>query len=158
MILTVLFVLVGFIAFAGALGYTAARKIRNDYDERLALLPGRTGMVPTGWVGSHEPEAQLHRRLVQAVRSTGSSGPVNVDLATRAIQLENELVLIGEQPPDTRAQSLAKLEPLVARVEGIAAQISDRSSTVDQIEKDLADIEKHVELLEEARAEMDGTS
>lgn len=116
MILTILFILAGFIAFAGALGYTAAKKIRHNYDEQLALLPGRTGVVPTAWVGSHEPEAVMHRRLVRAVRNTGSSGPVDVDLATRAVQVENELVLIGHEPPDRRTQSLAQLEPLVAKL------------------------------------------
>jgi hypothetical protein len=155
--LWVLLVLVAVAAGVAALAVGVVRANRRENE----VVPGVTTRAPRAWAGAHTPEARLHRRLRDAVRSvhTVAEGQpehhadLRGTLEQQAVRIDEQLVQIAALAERLRADPLAEAEAAVAALEEAAATlvrqwVSRGPAPVDAVTERLR-------LLAEARAELD---
>ena len=70
--------------------------LRNKaaFERSNELIPGVRSVAPTSWAGSHEPEARLHRRLIQALDALRANQAFDHDgsLLDLRVELEQQAV------------------------------------------------------------------
>lgn len=125
-------VLAGGVAFAVAL----ARDSRKQVQTGRQILPGVETGAPDAWAGAHTPEARMHRRLAEAMRSLralADSGTedvaaleLRVELEQHAMAVDQRLVAASALPAGVRDRALAELEVSVSTVESAAAELASR--------------------------------
>jgi hypothetical protein len=141
-----------------ALAIAIAQANRRDNE----VVPDVVTRAPRSWAGAHTPEARLHRRLRDSVRSvrTATEGrteahtDLRVTLERQAVALDEQLVAVAALPERLRTGPLAEADAAVTALEDAAAALVQRSTaapdatTVDAVTERLR-------LLEEARVELD---
>lgn len=161
MIWFLLVVVLAGLVVGGAAGALAVRA-RTERDERLEVVPGVRSGAPVAWAGAHTPEAKLHRRLGDAVRSMRAS-PGAAELAEQRDALEQEalridarLVAVAALAEPHRSRSIEEVAGLVERYESavaglVTASLGERG-TLDAV---IAESEIRLRALEAARAEVE---
>lgn len=151
------------LAIGGMAGALAVRG-RNDRNARLEIVPGVPSGAPESWAGAHTPEARLHRRIGDAVRSLRAqptlSAPTFVDqraaLEQEALRIDARLIAVAALTGPRREQGIADVAALVERFEGaiadlVTASLDDQSS----LEAVISESEIRLRALEAARAEIE---
>lgn len=156
--LAVVVVVGGVVVFGRAL-LSDSRTQQREYRQ---VVPGVGPEAPANWFGSHAPEAKLHRRLRDAVKSAHAqadapiSGLATLDAA--AISLDQRLIGAATLPDRHRAAVVAELEPLVARFEDSVAELARHSAPQalgGAFDDSMASIQTELEALAQAREEID---
>lgn len=150
------------VVLAAGLGFgwallSDSRKQQRDYRQ---VVPGVGPEAPAAWVGGHTPEAKLHRRIRDAVKSAHAQpGVVHTHLAgldTAAIALDERLIGAAALPPAYRAAAVAEFEPLVARLEqSVASLVGSPAALGEAFEESMATVRAELDALAEARAEVE---
>ncbi|MBX3314243.1 MAG: hypothetical protein KF906_07970 [Actinobacteria bacterium] len=164
--LAALFVVVVAAAGAGYLAVKATRTVRSNYEQSNQVVPGTPTAAPTSWLGSHDPEARLHRRLIDAVRALranqqfdtlGTYLDLRVELEQQAVMIDNELVAVAALPIAQRQEPLAKLTEAVESIEVAIGELARTSaqSASDQLARTLDGLRERSTTLEEAKAALD---
>lgn len=76
----------GVVLFVGLL----TQRSRSAQQRHSELVPGRPGGAPREWALSHDPEARLHRRMVDALASVRAVEPLG-GLAVTDLRVQLEL-------------------------------------------------------------------
>jgi hypothetical protein len=126
-----LLVLIAVLA-GGAYAVALARRGQDRAAASAELLPGVDTGAPASWGLSHDPEARLHRRLGDALRSLRAQADLEgvtelelrVELEQQAIAVDRRLVAAAALPPAQRGPALAEVEVSVAAVEQAAADLA----------------------------------
>lgn len=161
------FALVGLavVLLAGAgFAIALARQSKKQYEAQGQLIPGQASEAPAEWAGAHTPEARMHRRLGQVVRSlrTLSNQPgedvrmldMRVELEQHALAVDRQLIAASALPPGVREPALAKAEQAVAAVEQAGAQLATMvTSAADN--RALEELTERIRIAAEVRAELD---
>ena len=159
-LLALLVVAAAGIAMAGAL----ATRARRDRASRLQVVPGVASRAPVAWAGAHSPEAKLHRRLGDAVRSMRAqptwSGPMFAEqrsaLEAEAMRIDDRLVAIAALHGPQRAPAIEQVAGLVDRYEKAVADLVTASlGDPASLETVITESEIRLQALEEARAEVE---
>lgn len=158
---TILVVLLVVVALLAAGGVALAVSSRRTFQRDNELIPGTPTSAPAAWAGSHTPEAKLHRRLRDVVRSTRALGlPDDVALLDLRVSLEQQAVAIDERliaaaalPAPVRTEPLARLSAAVDAIEAAAAQLAllDGDGT-QRIEDTTAEVARRIANAAELRA------
>lgn len=115
----------------------ATNRLRTSYDRSNQVVPGIPSPAPTSWLGSHDPEAKLHRRLKTAIESLhagqnldlmGRYLDLQVEIEQQALAIDNDLVATSRLPVHLREEPLERLTAAVATIEEAAAEIGRASS------------------------------
>lgn len=147
-------------AFAGALAVQARRR----RDARLEIVPGVRSEAPVAWAGAHSPEARLHRRLGDAVRSLRAQpaldGPImsgqRSALEQEATRIDARLIGAAALTGDRRAPAITHVAELVDRFESAVADLVTASlDDVGALDAVITESEIKLRALEEARAEVE---
>lgn len=133
-----------FIGAAAAIGVgalmatrAATTRLKASYDRSNQVVPGVPSPAPTSWLGSHDPEAKLHRRLRTAIESlhagqnldlTGRYLDLQVEIEQQAVAIDNDLVITSRLPVHLREEPLERLAAAVATIEEAAAEIGRAAS------------------------------
>lgn len=172
----VLFALIGWVLVlavvvaiaALAAGASAlAKRSKRDYETGNTTVPGRSGTVPDSWGGSHDPEARLHRRLVDAMAALranqsfdddGALLDLRVALEQQALALDERLVATAALPAHLKVDPLAQVTEAVDEVERTVADLATTSAADARpaLEAALEDLRMRTTLLSEVRAQLDG--
>lgn len=163
MIWFLLLVAVVGLGVGGMAGALAVRG-RRDRDRRLEIVPGVRSGAPTAWAGAHTPEARLHRRLGDAVRSMREQPTLEVPtlaeqrsaLEQEALRIDARLVAVAAMVGDRRTAKISEVEALVGRFESAVADLLE-ASLGDTTSLDAVITESEIKLraLEAARAEVE---
>lgn len=145
-IIIAVIVLIGVVA-AGAI--ILARSSKRTYDKQSELFAGQSSTVPSQFGGSHDPEARLFRRLRDAIAAlhanaifTGDAlmldARVQIDLCAQ--QITDDLIAISKLPQPQKTLAVAPIEPKVAGLESLAADLVTLTGTkaLDRAESTLA--------------------
>lgn len=162
----VLVVAVAAAAGAGYLAVRATRTVKANYEQSNQVVPGRPTAAPTSWLGSHDPEARLHRRLIDAIRALhanqqfdtfGAYLDLRVELEHQAVLIDNELVVVAALPVAQRKEPLAKLTEAVESIEVAIGELARTSAqnAADQLARTLDGLRERTSTLEEAKAALD---
>lgn len=153
-------------AVAGYAAVRATRTVRTNYEQSNQVVPGTPTAAPTSWLGSHDPEARLHRRLIDAVRALnanqqfdtfGTYLDLRVELEQQAVVIDNELVAVAALPVGQRQEPLAKLTGAVESIEVAVGELARTSAqnAADQLARTLDGLRERTSTLEEAKAALD---
>jgi hypothetical protein len=156
------------ITVVAIVGFGIALTVRSkkDFDDANEVVPGVKSAAPASWAGAHSLEAQLHRRLGDAVRGARNNPRlVELGLATQTKQLEAEALAIDERlvaaaglPARHRSDAVAEFEPQVAALEDAVAALV-KSTTVSQskelLEQAVSEADIKLQALAQARAEVE---
>jgi len=113
-------------------GKKAAARVRAGYERTNQVVPGIASAAPTSWLGSHDPEAKLHRRLIDAIAALhttqsfdtlGTYLDLRVEIEQQAVAIDNELVATSTLPVNLRDEPLARLTAAVAGIEEAVAEV-----------------------------------
>lgn len=144
LVVIILVVLVAVIGFAVALAGRGRRRAK----EALGLSPALAAHVPPEWAGSHTLEAKLHRRLAATATSLSNLPMIDapeiekrVAIEQQILQLDEQLVAAAAVPGARKAELLAELEPLVARVEAAVADNAAGRLEVEQLKRTQAELD-----------------
>lgn len=162
-------VMVAVVAVVAALAAGAsalAKRAKRDYDAGNTTVPGRSGTVPDSWGGSHDPEARLHRRLVDAMAALranqsfdddGALLDLRVALEQQALALDERLVATAALPAHLKADPLAQVTEAVDEVERTVADLATTSAADARpaLEAALEDLRMRTTLLSEVQAQLD---
>lgn len=141
-----------------ATGVARSRRRANE------VVPGVPTTAPVAWAGAHTPEAKLHRRLRDAVRSLRAQGdsPAVVEhrtaLEQAAVDLDAHLVAVAALPSRVRDEPLARVAAAVAALEETAAAVALRGGDPLAASAGAAvvdEVAERLRLLDAARAELD---
>lgn len=141
--------------------------VKNNVRNRQRLLPGSSAGVPLSWAGAHSPEAKLHRRLTAAisgVREVASGEPTVAEnlvvLEHEALRVEQQLLAASNVAARLRDDALEAIEPAVAQIEEVAAELIGRTTLVEgtHVQSALRELSERLDLLDQARAELDDPS
>lgn len=147
-------------AFAVALAAQAKREQRR----RLEIVPGVATNAPVAWAGAHTPEARLHRRLgdgVRTMRAQPASAAALVAgqraaLEQEALRIDARLVAMASLTGERRTAGIAQVGELVERFEQAVADLVtaslDDPSSLDAV---ISESELRLRALEAARAEVE---
>lgn len=163
----VLVVAAAVVAFGGAAAAivaarSAARRVKENYQRSNQVVPGIASNAPTGWLGSHDPEAKLHRRLIDAIRALHASQDLDtigtyldlrVEIEQRAIEIDNELVVTAGLPVPLREAPLERLNAEVSALEAAVAEVgvAAASGRAGRMEELLAEIRRRTSSLDRTR-------
>lgn len=147
-------------------GSRATTKVRRNYERSNEVVPGVPTAAPTGWLGSHDPEAKLHRRLADAIRALhtnqsfdtlGTYLDLRVELEQQAVAIDNELVATAALPVHLRTEPLQRLSAEVASIESAVAELARASSTdaAGRIDDVLRQVRERSSTLGQAQAALD---
>ena len=144
---------------------TIAARSRSAFRNANDVVPGVRSPAPASWAGSHTPEARLHRRLRDAVTSVrlaapdGADSPFRATIEREALAIDERLVAVAALAERVRAEPLAQVTQAVDALEDAVATLvttMDRGGQV--VPRALADVTEHLQLLHEARVEVDELS
>lgn len=168
MLIVALFVLLAVVAAAAlaVIAVRAANKVQSNYERSNEVVPGVPSPAPTSWLGSHDPEARLHRRLVQAMKALranqafdqdGSLLDLRVELEQQAVSIDAELVATSVLPMALREEPLDVLAGAVETVEHAVAGLATTSATEvgDRLQKMIEDLRYRTGTVAQARAALD---
>lgn len=155
-------------ALVAVVGFGVALTVRSrrEFSDANEIVPGVPSSAPASWAGSHSPEARLHRRLRDAVRSARAN-PKLAELgladATRQIEadalaIDDRLVAAAGLPDRHRADAVAAFEKPVAALEDAAAALVQSVTVADSkelLEQHVSDADIKLHALAEARAEVE---
>ncbi len=148
----------------------AAITIGQAAKKKNETVPGTASIVPDNWFGSHEPEARLHRRVQAALEGIRASVGDDLTLLEttlaaerQALHLAEQLVACSHLAERLKPPVLAQLDASVSKFEDIAGQVVGRTSgiSIPALSSELDDLGRQLEILEQARAEVeeiDGSS
>jgi hypothetical protein len=149
------------LAVAGAVAF--ARQGKRDYDHSNEVVAGTATNAPPSWAGDHSPEAKLHRRLRDAVaalpRDDASLLEARVAVEQLALAIDDQLVTVSRLPEHVRAQPLAQVAAAVEAVEAGVARVAANElgqHGAAAVDAALKQLQERVELLAQARQELEG--
>jgi hypothetical protein len=152
-------------ALAGGTAFMlGANGVKRNARRSQEIVPGVASEAPLDWVGSHTPEAKMHRRLGEAMSglraATDNDGLItaNVDVVEReALKIEQQLVAASHLAPRLKGPAIDELGTAVDQIENVAAQLIQRSSELSSgdVQTQLAELSQRLDLLDAARAELD---
>jgi hypothetical protein len=161
-------VVLGVLAVVSAAAAALVVALRNKaaVDRSNQLIPGVASVVPSSWAGSHDPEARLHRRLVQALHALranqafdhdGSLLDIRVELEHQAAEVDQQLVATAALPLHLRPDPLARLTAAVESLEQAVADLAGSSAadTSARLSRALDDVRARTGLVAQARAALD---
>ncbi len=152
-------------AAGAAMFLLGADRVKRNARRSQEIVPGIASSAPLDWVGSHTPEAKMHRRLGEAMSglraATDNDGLVtaNVDVVEReALKIEQQLVAASHLAPRLKGPAIAELGTAVDQIENVSAQLIQRSAELSSgdVQAQLAELSERLDLLDAARAELDG--
>lgn len=137
---------------------------------RNRVVPTRRSDAPLTWLVAPDLAPRLHRRLRAAVRilalavgdaSTAELGLADVarQLADRAAELDDQLVLASRAPKPARRRMLRELQSEVAELERLAERTVRMSRAwrgAAPSDRGLHEVRERLELLDGALRELDG--
>lgn len=156
--------LVAVVAVGVAFGAALASGARRDQRARLEIVPGVATAAPVAWAGAHTPEAKLHRRLGDAVRSMRAqptlAAPVFVEqrsaLEQEAVRIDARLIAFAALTGERRAAGIEQVASLVERFESAVADLVTASlDDPASLETVITESELKLRALEAARAEVE---
>lgn len=149
----------------GAAGAAAlAGRARRDRTERLQVVPGEPTRAPVAWAGAHTPEAKLHRRLGDAVRSMRAEPSMATAmfleqrgaLEREASRIDARLIAVAALTGAARTDGVAQVGELVERFEAAVADLVlaslDDAASLDAV---ISESELRLRAMEAARAEVE---
>jgi hypothetical protein len=163
-IVTLLIIAVAAAAAGGAAIAIGAQRVKQNTQRGQQISPGTPSAVPLGWAGAHTPEAKLHRRLGQAMSGLRAATEddvlvmANVEVVEReALKIEQQLVGASRMADRLKGPTIAQLGAAVDQIENVSAQLIQRSSELSagDVQTQLAELSERLELLDQARAELD---
>lgn len=116
----------------------AAKKVQTNYERSNEVVPGIASSAPTSWLGSHDPEARMHRRLLEAMKAlranqafdhNGALLDLRVELEQQAVAIDAELVSTAALPMALRQEPLEVLAGAVETIEHAVAGLATTSAT-----------------------------
>jgi hypothetical protein len=151
---------------AGYLAFRGTKKLKDNYERSNQVVPGYASAAPTAWLGSHDPEARLHRRLIDAIQALhanqqfdtlGTYLDLRVELEQQAIAVDNELVSVAALPVALRQEPLTNLTQAVASIEQAVGELARTSAqqASDQLAKTLEGLRQRTSTLDQARAALE---
>lgn len=160
-VLVVLAAVAGIVA--GAAVGLAARAVRRRRDERLQVVPGVPSPAPVEWAGAHSPEARLHRRLGESVRSmrtlaalgSGAWAVQRHAFDEEALRIEQHLIAAAAVSTPDRAEHIGAVAVLVDRYDEAVAELLLAGRSESNLDSVVADIRTRLAALEAARREVD---
>lgn len=143
-----------------------ARKVQSNYERSNDVVPGVPTPAPTSWLGSHDPEARLHRRLADAMKALranqsfdqdGSLLDLRVELEQQALTIDAELVATASLPLSMRQAPLQTLAGAVETIERAVAGLTTTSASeaADRLQRVLDDLQFRTSTVAQARAALD---
>ena len=143
-----------------------ARKLSDGYARSNEVVPGIASAAPSAWLGSHDPEARLHRRLIDAVRAlrsneqfdvVGAFLDVQVELEQQAVTVDNSLVAVAALPVAQREEPLRKLTEAVESIERAVAELAVGSTNdvTERLATTLEGLRMRTSTLDQARAALE---
>lgn len=168
MLIAALFVVLA-IAGAAALAVIAVRaanKVQTNYERTNEVVPGIPSPAPTSWLGSHDPEARLHRRLVDAMKAlrvnqsfdqNGVLLDLRVELEQQAVAVDAELVATAALPMALREEPLQVLAGAVETIEHAVAGLATTSATDvgDRLQRMVEELRVRTSTVAQARIALD---
>ena len=171
-LLVLLVVVLALVVLAGGVagGVILANRARRNFQARQQasnqVVPGRVTRAPESWLGSHDPEAVLHRRLRDAMAALrandafdndGALLEVRVELEEQALALDDQLVSVAAVPRLHRSEPLARVTEAVAMIEKAVSELATRSAleSAPRLDAVLDRIKERVSLIDEIRTELD---
>lgn len=168
MLMIAMFVVLA-VAVAAALAVIAVRaatKMQANYERSNEVVPGVSSPAPTSWLGSHDPEARLHRRLVDAMKALranqsfdqdGGLLDMRVELEQQALAIDAELVATAALPLALRQKPLQTLAGAVETIEHAVAGLASTSAAEvgDRLRRVLEDLRFRTSTVAQARAALD---
>jgi len=163
-IVAVLFIVVAAAAAGGAALALGAQRVKQNAKRGQQIAPGTPSSVPLGWSGAHTPEAKLHRRLGKAMSGLRAATEddalvlANVEVVEReALKIEEQLVAASMMADRLKGPAMDELGAAVDQIENVSAQLIQRSAELSSgdVQAQLAELSERLELLDQARAELD---
>ena len=168
MLIAALFIVLA-VAGAAALAVIAVRaanKVQTNYERSNEVVPGVPTSAPTSWLGSHDPEARLHRRLVDAMKAlrvnqafdqNGALLDLRVELEQQAVAVDAELVATAALPMALREEPLQVLAGAVETIEHAVAGLATTSATDvgDRLQRMLEELRLRTSTVAQARSALD---
>jgi hypothetical protein len=160
----VVLALVAVVVAGVALTAALAGRARRERNARLEIVPGVASRAPVAWAGAHTPEAKLHRRLGDAVRSMRAqpalAGAVYLQqrgaLEQEALRLHDRLIAVAALAGPQRSGAIEQVAGLVERFEAVVADLViaslDDTASLDAV---ISESELRLRALEQARAEVE---
>lgn len=159
----ILILVIGVLAGAVIGARVAARRLTDHYARANEVVPGIPSTAPTAWLGAHDPEAKLHRRLVDAVRALhagqdldviGAYLDLRIEVEQQAVAIDNELVVTSKLPVHLREKPLDRLTAAVATLEEAVAAIgvAVASGTTEDLDALLLEVRRRTDSLDRAEA------
>lgn len=164
LVLLILFVLLAALVAGGVLlARFGFGRVKGNFERSNQVVPGIASSAPTSWLGSHDPEAKLHRRLQTAIRSlhagqnldlVGDYLDLRVEIERQAVAIDEELVATSALPVHLVDDRLAALGEAVATLEEAVAEIGLAASTgaSHQVNDLLAEVRRRSGSLDRAEA------
>jgi hypothetical protein len=150
------------VAAGAALVGGLLRPSHRHLDDYRQVVPGLGPAAPREWAGAHSPEAKLHRRIRDAVKSAhaqpGAAASALAQLDQAAVALDQRLIGAAAVPERHRAAAVAEIAPLVDRFEDGVAVIATgtASAALDTaFDQSMAAIQTELDALALARAEVE---
>lgn len=168
MLIAALFILLA-VAGAAALAVLAVRtanKVQTNYERSNDVVPGVPSPAPTSWLGSHDLEARLHRRLVDAMKAlrvnqafdqNGALLDLRVELEQQAVAIDAELVATAAVPLALREEPLQVLTGAVETIEHAVAGLATTSANEvgDRLQRMLEELRVRTSTVAQARIALD---
>lgn len=169
-------VLVAILAIAAAVFVASfvvgAMLIRRNAKRQLRVAPGTASRAPSNWVGSHSPEARLHRRVIAAttrLRAVAETHPVLAETVAAveadAVALDEELVataaIDGRTDPAAKQAVLADLTAATEAIEAMADRAIAATRTTAEptirasLEARTVELDDRLAAIRAARQELD---
>lgn len=145
------------------LGRSALNRVKRNYERSNQVVPGIASSAPSSWLGSHEPEARLHRRLQTVIGSlhagqnldlVGDYLDLRVEIERQSVAIDDELVATSQLPVHLRDERLANLGEAVATLEEAVAEIglAASSGATHEVAELLAEVRRRSGSLDRAEA------
>ncbi|MEO6987243.1 MAG: hypothetical protein ABI239_01190, partial [Aquihabitans sp.] len=144
----------------------ATTKLQANYERSNQVVPGVPSSAPTSWLGSHDPEARMHRRLVEAMKALranqsfdqdGGLLDLRVELEQQAVAIDAELVATAALPLALRQEPLQTLAGAVETIEHAVAGLATTSAAEvgERLQRVLEDLRFRTSTVAQARAALD---
>lgn len=161
--MTLLFLVLVVVAVAISVGAALiARRGAREFELANEVVPGISPRAPASWAGDHSPEARLHRRLRDAVAALPRDDmdvlEARLAIEQLALAVDEQLVTVAALPDRVRDDPLAQVAAAVEAVEDSVAKVAANElgqGAASGVEDALARLNERVELLAEARRELE---